>query len=147
MRRMKGAWFVFGVFGLLTAVASAETLPNAHARTGRIDNRSLVCMIDDNLQSQPGLTYVYQGKTYYLCCAGCLKRFAGDPERFSQAKDPVSGQQVDKAQALIYSYEGQAYFFGNEAHLKAFAKEPAQFLQQAQPSSGDGAPLQHQHQH
>lgn len=59
--------------------------------------------------------------------------------------DPVSGQPVDKAQALIYSYEGRAYFFANEAHLGAFAKEPAQFLQQAQPSPGDEAPVQHQH--
>ncbi|MBI4597863.1 MAG: YHS domain-containing protein [Candidatus Omnitrophica bacterium] len=88
---------------------------------------------------------MYQGKTYYLCCAGCLKRFGSDPERFSHATDPVSGQPVDKAQALIYGYEGQAYFFANEAHLGAFAKEPAQFLRQTQPSSGDEAPLEHQH--
>lgn len=131
MKRMHGAWFLLGLFGLLTVVASAETVPNASAQTGRVDDRSLVCMIDDNLQSKPGSPYVYQGKTYYLCCAGCLKRFASDPERFSQATDPVSGQQVDKAQALIYSYERQAYFFANEGHLKAFAKEPEVYLKQS----------------
>lgn len=131
MKRMRGAWVLLGLFGLLAAAASAEALPNGPARTGRVGDRSFVCMTDDNLQSKPGSPHVYQGKTYYLCCAGCLKRFGSDPERFSHAKDPVSGQPVDKAQALIYGYEGQAYFFANEAHLKAFAKEPEVYLRQA----------------
>ncbi|MBI3996447.1 MAG: YHS domain-containing protein [Candidatus Omnitrophica bacterium] len=145
MKRLNRVWLSIGLLGLLAAATNAESVPGAPMSTGRVEDRRLVCMIDDNLQKTPGLEYAYQGKTYYLCCAGCLKRFASDPERFSHTMDPVSGQPVDKAQALIYSYDGHAYFFANEAHLGAFAKEPAQFLQQAQPSSGDEAPVQHRH--
>ena len=145
MRDLRRIGLVIAALGCWMTAASAENMPVAPTLDGRVVDRSLVGMIDDNLQKNPGLEYAYQGKTYYLCCAGCLKRFASDPEQFSHAMDPVSSQPVDKAQALIYSYEGRAYFFANEAHLGAFAKEPAQFLQQAQPSPSDEAPVQHQH--
>ena len=145
MRRMTRVGCLMVMLGVGISVVHAEPSPASATLDGRVVDRSLVCMIDDNLQKNPGLEYAYQGKTYYLCCAGCLKRFASDPERFSHAMDPVSSQLVDKAQALIYSYEGRVYFFANEAHLGAFAKEPAQFLQQAQPSPSDEAPVQHQH--
>jgi Cu+-exporting ATPase len=138
MRYVKLTGLLMAMMGFCMTGAMAESMPVTPTPDGPVADRSLVCMIDDNLQKNPGSEYVYQGKTYYLCCAGCLKRFASDPERFSHAMDPVSGQPVDKAQALIYSYEGRAYFFANEAHLGAFAKEPAQFLQQAQPSPSDG---------
>lgn len=133
MRNLTQAGLVIVTLGFWMTGALAENMPAVPTLDGPVADRSLVCMIDDNLQKNPGLEYVYQGKTYYLCCAGCLKRFGSDPERFSHAIDPVSGESVDKAEASIYGYAGKAFFFSNEAHLKAFAAEPGRFFQQ--PSS------------
>lgn len=110
--------------------AMAEDTPATPMADGPVADRSLVCMIDDNLQRQPGIEYAYNGKTYYLCCMGCVNRFSSDPERFSHATDPVSGEPVDKAKAPIYAYAGRAFFFSNEEHLNVFAGDPGRFLQQ-----------------
>ena len=131
MRNLPRMGLVIAALGLSVTGAMAESMPVTPALDGQVADRSLVCMIDDNLQKNPGLEYAYQGKTYYLCCAGCRNRFASDPARFSRAVDPVSGESVDKAEALIYGYAGRALFFSNEAHLKAFAADPGQFLQQS----------------
>jgi len=41
-----------------------------------------------------------EGKTYFGCCEMCKGRLAQDPSTRS-AKDPVSGELVDKASAVI----------------------------------------------
>lgn len=136
MKSVRLARFFVAMMGLWMTGATADNLPASPMLDGQVADRSLVCMIDDNLQSKPGLAYAYQGKTYYLCCAGCRNRFASDPARFSRAVDPISGESVDKAEALIFGYAGKAFFFSNEEHLKAFAGDPERYLQQV---SSEGA--------
>ena len=117
------------------AVAWAEETADPGAYTGRVEDRSRVCMIDDAFQSQPGIPYTHDGKTYYLCCMGCVRRFESDPATLSRARDPLSGTLVDKAEAPVYVYKGQAYFFANETHLQAFAEHPDAYQPpQAQPA-------------
>ena len=37
-----------------------------------------------------GATYTYKGKTYQLCCSGCIDQFKADPEKYIQ-KIEVNG--------------------------------------------------------
>jgi P-type Cu+ transporter len=112
--------------GLASGVRADDATPAAF--TGRVTDRSRVCMMQDSLQPKPGLAQEYQGKTYFLCCPMCAQSFNAAPERFARAKDPVTGETVDKATAPAYAVNGKAYFFGSEQSLERFAKEPARYL-------------------
>lgn len=81
--------------------------------------------------------YEYQGKTYYFCCQGCLKRFQKDPEKYLAQKgpaarmavDPVCGMSVDiTPDALHYEYKGTSYYFCNPRCLERFRQDPKKYL-------------------
>jgi YHS domain-containing protein len=104
---------------------------NAGAGQGRITDRSRICMLQDTVQPRSGLTYVYNGKKYYLCCGGCLAAFQRDAAIHSHATDPIDGQSVDKADAPAYAYKGRAYFFSSVANMTKFTSDPDKFVASA----------------
>jgi YHS domain-containing protein len=111
--------------GVVAGVRADDPAPAAF--TGRVTDRSRVCMMQDSLQPKPGLAQEYEGKTYFLCCPMCAQSFNAAPERFAHARDPVTGEMVDKATAPAYAVKGKAYF-SSEQSLDRFAKEPARYL-------------------
>lgn len=100
----------------------------ADSADGQIRDRSKICMLQDTVQAKSGLTYVYNGKKYYLCCGGCLAGFQRDPATRSHATDPVDGRSVDKADAPAYAYQGRAYFFSSDSNMRKFVADPQNFL-------------------
>jgi YHS domain-containing protein len=103
--------------------------PNdAEAGQGQIKDRSRICMLQDTIQARSGLTYVYNGKKYYLCCGGFLSAFKQDAAIHSHATDPINGKSVDKAEAPAYAYQGRAYFFSSAANMTRFASVPEKFV-------------------
>jgi YHS domain-containing protein len=111
------------------AVAAAVHHPNdAEAGQGQIKDRSRICMLQDTIQTKSGLTYVHNGKKYYLCCGGCLAAFKQDAAIHSHANDPINGKSVDKAEAPAYAYQGRAYFFSSAANMTRFASAPGKFV-------------------
>src|SRR5262249_20159829 len=100
---------------------------DSEAGQGPINDRSRICMLQDTVQAKSGLTYVYRGKKYYLCCGGCLADFQRDAAIHSHATDPVNGKSVDKADAPAYAYQGRAYFFSSAANMTEFARYPEKF--------------------
>jgi len=119
---------LIGVLLALVAGVSFAGDPSGGPSTGRIEDRSRICMMQDSLQPKPGLAHEYQGKTYWLCCQMCEQSFNADPDRFAHAKDPVNGAVVDKASAPVYAVDGRAYYFSSEKTLDTFAKDPTRFL-------------------
>lgn len=119
------ALFLFAFSALAHAGAEAE---DPAKYSGKVENRKLVCMLQDSMQARDGLEHTYNGKTYYLCCGGCVTGFEKDPKRYSHATDPVNGNSVDKAEAPIFAYQGRAYFFSSTETLGAFAENPAKYL-------------------
>src|ERR1041385_2467756 len=119
--------FIGMLLALVAGVSLAGDTP-AGPSTGRIEDRSRICMMPDSLQPKPGLAHEYQGKTYWLCCQMCEQSFNADPDRFAHAKDPVNGAKVDKASAPVFAVDGRAYYFSSETTLDTFAKDPSRFL-------------------
>ena len=127
---MKIAPSVLLLATLAGGARAGEPAPAAAAPfTGRIEDRSRICMMQDSLQPKPGLAHEYGGKTYWLCCQMCVQAFTADPERYARARDPVNGTTVDKATAPAYAVNGKAFFFSSEENRRAFAKNPARYLQ------------------
>jgi YHS domain-containing protein len=115
--------FSLGGFALfLTRPTSTEATAGRDGM--RLADRARVCMLQDTIQAQAGLAYEYQGKTYYLCCGGCLAAFKAGVAQYSTAVDPVTGAKVDKATAPIYAYRGYVYFFASEEALVRFDQDP-----------------------
>lgn len=113
----------------LAGVGRAGDTAGADASfTGRVADKSRVCMMQDSMQPKAGVPQERDGKRYWFCCPMCLQSFAADPERYARARDPVSGAVVDKADAPAYAFHGKVYFFGSEETLKRFSKNPARYL-------------------
>jgi YHS domain-containing protein len=118
------------LFGGFVVLVTRPASPTATAGQDgmRLVDRTRVCMLQDTLQAQAGLAYEHQGKTYYLCCGGCLAAFKAGAEQYSTATDLVTGAKVDKATAPIYAYRGHAYFFASEVSLATFAQDPQSYV-------------------
>src|SRR5689334_17644516 len=99
MRILSAAMLLAPTIGSSVA---GETPAAAPAGTGRIEDKTRICMMQDSLQPKPGLSHEYRGKTYWLCCQMFVQAFEGDPEKYAFAKDPVNGSRVDKATAPAY---------------------------------------------
>ncbi|RUL87982.1 hypothetical protein [Tautonia sociabilis] len=74
--------------------------------------------------AQTGIPIQHDGKTYFGYCQMYSGRIAADPERFTKAKDPITGVTMDKPTAFIYGFRGRAYYFESEATRGQFGKVP-----------------------
>jgi YHS domain-containing protein len=111
-------------------VLSSLSLALAFADSGNVDKRETVCAVRDTVGTEAGVPHEYNGKTYYLCCKMCRGSIQNEPKKYTIATDPVSGKQVDKAEAFIYNLDGKAYYFENEANRKAFAGSPSKYIKE-----------------
>ena len=112
------------------AVLCTLSLAPAFADSGNVDKRETVCAVRDSVGTKAGLPHEYSGKTYYLCCEMCRDSIKNEPAKYTLAKDPVSGKQVDKSVAFIYSLDGKAYYFENEANRRTFAGNPSKYTKE-----------------
>jgi len=72
---------------------------------------SEVCMVNDKVFGKPQIPVEFEGKTYYGCCEGCVKRINED-RTVRYSTDPLTGREVDKATAFIVEGAGgQALYF------------------------------------
>jgi YHS domain-containing protein len=122
-----GAMVTIGT--LASGVRAEPAAQPGHA--GPLRDRAYVCMLDENVLSTPGVAYVHQGKTYYTCCDKCRARFASNAESLTHAIDPVTGQRVDKAEALVYAFAGHGYYLAHEDSVRTFAADPARYVRDA----------------
>lgn len=79
-----------------------------------VPERTRVCMVQDTVMAVPAIPLARDGKTYYGCCEMCQGKIAADPERYTKARDPVSGAVVDKATAALLSVDGRVLYFESE---------------------------------
>jgi YHS domain-containing protein len=108
---------------ILVAVALASWAVAGDAALSVVDPAH-VCMVNDAVFEKEQIRIEVEGKAYYGCCNMCKERLAQD-EKARTAVDPVSGNKVDKAEAVIGAdAEGRVYYFENEKNLKGF-KPPA----------------------
>lgn len=83
-----------------------------------------VCMMNDIAFDKEQMAIEIEGKTYYGCCAMCKEMLQKDPAKRS-AVDPVTGNKVDKAQAVIGTDpHGMAYYFESEENFHKYASGP-----------------------
>lgn len=95
--------------------------PGAQVSLGDIVPNDLVCMVNNDYMGREQLEVEVNGKTYYGCCEMCQERLPVD-ESVRVAVDPVSKNQVDKADAIIAvtGMRGEVSYFENEENYKTY---------------------------
>ncbi|SNR68909.1 hypothetical protein [Lutibacter flavus] len=77
---------------------SEETLSNA-AEVAKIESNK-VCYVNNKYMGIDQIPVEFENKTYYGCCEGCVVKLKTMRET-RYAKDPFTGNEVDKAMAFI----------------------------------------------
>jgi YHS domain-containing protein len=96
---------------------AAYALP---AGLSRVPDPSQVCMVNDQFMGRPQIPIAVEGRTYYGCCAMCKDRLGKEPTT-RLARDPVTGEQVDKSLAVIVQdASGKVMYFASEETLQRF---------------------------
>ena len=80
--------------------APVPPAPPANQELTLVSDSSQVCMVNNQFMGRPQIPIAVEGKTYFGCCEMCKKRL-GTEAAARTAKDPVSGNAVDKATAVI----------------------------------------------
>jgi YHS domain-containing protein len=52
----------------------------------KVEKESLVCAVTGE-EADPEIKMDYKGKTYYLCCNKCLKKFKSNPEKYIKSQE------------------------------------------------------------
>lgn len=113
---------VIAVFFALQSYSDAGTRAKGQAEVKHVET-SQVCMVNDTFMNKTQIPVMVEGKTYYGCCEGCVGRLKGDRAvRFS--KDPVTGQEVDKAAAYIATQpDGTVLYFESMETAKKYESQ------------------------
>lgn len=108
---------------ILVPLMAAMLVPVLAAASGekvkQVDPK-YVCFINKKHFDKPQTEVVVNGKKYYGCCQNCVKQLTADPKA-RLTTDPVSGKEIDKADAVVgVDKAGNVYFFQNAENLKKF---------------------------
>lgn len=77
-------------------------------------------MVNDQFMGRPQIPVEVDGRTYFGCCAMCKDKLVNQPA-IRTAKDPVSGEDVDKAKAvIIQDAAGKVLYFASEETLRRY---------------------------
>ncbi len=110
--------------------------------------------VDQSKAKAAGFLRTYQHQPYYFCSEACKDHFEKNPQRYAEkpaeekeskdsqgkteevkAKDPVSGVEVDVAEAkaggLTSDYQGKTYYFAKYSSNKEFDQDPGRYAGEA----------------
>ncbi len=87
--------------------------------------KDLVCMVNNAFMGKEQFPVAFEDKMYYGCCEMCVNTIKNQRE-VRYAKDPVTGEEVDKSQAFIAlkpdATHGEVLYFASEDNFRKFAQ-------------------------
>lgn len=113
---------VRGIGAFLLAVTVTAAGAAAVGPVVVVPERTRVCMMQDTVMTVPAIPLARGGKTYFGCCEMCKAKIAAEPERYTKARDPMTGAVVDKATAELLSVDGRVLYFESAASRDRFVR-------------------------
>lgn len=101
---------------------------NASEMTHNIDDNqlivksSLVCYVNNKYMGKEQIPVDFDGKVYFGCCEGCVLNLNNNRD-VRYAKDPLTGEMVDKALAIISlksANTDDVYYFASMKNYRDF---------------------------
>jgi YHS domain-containing protein len=113
---MTSTFYALIIIALALTFSMAAKADQAESALKPVDSNH-VCMITDQEFAREQIPVQVEGKTYYGCCEMCKAKLNNNPES-RVATDPVSGNEVDKAEAVIGAApDGKVFYFESEENL------------------------------
>ena len=105
---------------LFMAIIAMPAMATETSHTLKHIEAKYVCMVNDTAFDKEQIAVEVDGKTYFGCCSMCEARLKKDTD-IRSAVDPVSGVQVDKAEAVIgEDNQGKVYYFESSVNLDKY---------------------------
>lgn len=85
-----------------------------------------VCMVNDKFMGIEQIPVKADGKMYYGCCKNCIAKIQNNQNNVRFAKDPLTGETVDKADAYTVSLKDRTrkiLYFKSEQNYLQFLKK------------------------
>jgi len=102
-----------------------RTLPSSYQlKAGKHVDNEMVCMVNDAYMGFEQTPVEVEGRIYYGCCEMCEAKLK-DSINYRMAKDPLTGEDVDKAKAYIVlqsSNDLAVHYFKSEENHSVYAK-------------------------
>lgn len=116
---------VVAILGLGSISANAqETTTKITKRFNYNLKSSYVCFVNNRYMGSEQIPVEVENKTYYGCCEGCVGKLKKN-RSLRYAKDPLTGNEVDKAKAYIVLKprgKGEVLYFESRANYLKFYK-------------------------
>jgi len=110
------AFYTLVIFAMVLSFSTITQADQTSPALKPVDSNH-VCMITDQEFAREQIPVEVEGKTYYGCCEMCKAKLNNNPES-RVATDPVSGNNVDKAEAVIGAApDGKVFYFESEENL------------------------------
>jgi len=132
---MKLTWIYFITIAILMTSCdtnnetSTESAPESETSAKEIQLQPVeakyVCMVNDQFMGgKEQILIEAEGKKYYGCCDNCIDKIKNNVNNVRSAKDPLTGEQVDKASAFIVKEaDDDLLYFASEANYKQFLEQ------------------------
>lgn len=104
--------------------ATAQGLSSS-AQIEKVDSNK-VCMVNDKFMGIEQIPINVDGKTYYGCCKNCISKLQNNQNNVRFAKDPLTGEKVDKAEAYTASLKDRSrkiLYFKSEQNYRQYLKK------------------------
>lgn len=106
--RLSAYFFLAGLFLIATVLAFYIFMPGifssqsyrSYPAKNEVLEHSLICMVNNSYKGRVMIPVFIGKKTYYGCCPSCELKLKNRPDLYF-AKDPLTGETVDKANAII----------------------------------------------
>tara|TARA_R110002126_G_C10490543_1_gene503772 strand:+ start:14586 stop:15011 length:426 start_codon:yes stop_codon:yes gene_type:complete len=112
------------ILAVIAVPAMAQDHSHSHDGWLKPIEAQFVCMVNNQSHGTPQIAVEVEGKTYYGCCPMCKAKLEKS-SAIRTAIDPVSGNHVDKAEAVIGTGPDRTvYYFESEENLHSYASDP-----------------------
>ena len=126
---------------------SSVTEANVWTTDGGVKHFKCPVMGNEGVVDSKTISSIVNGKRYYYCCAGCVKKFEAEPEKYLKSfvlpgnvfkvdnegnhfKCAVTGEVKVVSEKTIYSdFNAKRYYFGCAGCKSKFDANPEKYLQ------------------
>ena len=132
---MKLTWIFFITIAILitscntnnetSTESSQDTVTSGITNEYQPVDAKYVCMVNDQFMGgKEQISIEAEGKTYYGCCDNCIDKIKNNVKNVRYAKDPLTGEQVDKASAFIVKEaDDDLLYFASEENYKQYLEK------------------------
>lgn len=120
-----GFALIFAAAWICAPIYASGELQPASGSVGSQLKTSFVCMMNNKYFGTEQIPVPVSGKTYYGCCAGCAATLQANTNNIRYARDPFSGEEVDKAEAFIALKSPatkEVLYFKSEENYKRYSE-------------------------